>query len=310
MAPSDPTVADLIRRAREHRFELFAASTALDESGMDFVVAHAADADGTPWILKAPRREDVIVRADTERRVLNLVEPRLPVAVPDWRLFAPDLIAYPRLAGDPAAVVDLELGDWRWRFNQASPPEAFLESLAGALAELHRIDPVEAEAERVVTLRIGDLRAATSERIDKARDGLNVSDAVWRRWHEWIADDSSWPSEATLVHGDLHPGHVLVDDGHRVVGLIDWSEAHVGDPATDFSLLYASIGFDALKALLDRYSAAGGHVWPKMAHHVVERWAAYPAVIAEFARSTGNDESMELAQALVDETAALMAGRL
>lgn len=310
MVPAELTVADLIRRAREHRFELFAASKELDKSDSDFVVAHAEDVAGVPWVLKAPGSEDVIVRADIERRVLNLVQSHLPVAVPDWRLFAPDLIAHPRMAGAPAAVVDLELGDWRWRFSQASPPELFLESLAVALAGLHRIDSSQATAEGVITLRIDDLRAVTSERIDQARDGLNVPDAVWRRWHEWITDDSCWPSAATLVHGDLQPGHILVDEEHRVVGLTDWSEAHVGDPATDFSLLYASIGFDALKALIDRYGAAGAHVWPKMAHHVVERWVAYPAVIAGFARTTGNDESMQLAQALVDETAALMSGRL
>jgi macrolide phosphotransferase len=303
----EPTVESLLRQVREHGFNLRETKSDLDESGADFVVANAIDDSGSAWIVKAPRRADVAVRADGERRVLDFVRPHLPVDVPDWRLFTPEVIAYPRVSGHPAAVVDLDVGDWVWRFDPAAPPDTFLGSLAAALAALHRVDPRDAAAASLIVLRPDDLRVATAERVHKAREGLSVPEAVWRRWHEWLADDSSWPSQVVVVHGDLHPGHMLLDDEQRVTGILDWSEAHVGDPATDFSLLYASIGLDALTSLLGRYAAAGGHVWPRMAHHIVERWCAYPAVIADFARMTGDDQPMQLAQALVDESASAMA---
>jgi aminoglycoside phosphotransferase (APT) family kinase protein len=38
----------------------------------------------------------------------------------------------------------------------------------------------------------------------------------------------------TLIHGDLGPHHVVIRDD-RVVGVIDWSDARVGDPAIDLS---------------------------------------------------------------------------
>ena len=307
MTDPDVRVAELLRLARQHGFELSAARPDLDESGADFLVAHANDNAGMPWIAKAPRRPDVVTRADAERRALLLLRDHLPVEVPDWRLFSSDLIAYPRVPGHPAAVIDDQLGDWVWRFDREAPPDAFLDSLAAGLATLHRIDPSLAVDAQLIVLHPDDIRAATAERVDRARDGLTIPDGVWRRWHEWIGDDGSWPSRAVLVHGDLHPGHVLVDDTGRVTGILDWSEAHVGDPATDFSLLYASVGLEALSALLGRYTAAGGHVWPRMAHHIVERWCAYPAVIADFARLTGDAAPMQLAQALVDQTAAGMA---
>src|SRR5690606_6934990 len=118
----------------------------------------------------------------------------------------PELIAYPRVPGDPAAIVDSDLGDWVWRFDQAAPPDLFLDSVAGALAALHGIDPDEAADAQLIVLRPDDIRAATAERVDRARDGLRVPDPVWRRWHEWLTDDGSWPSHAAVVHGDLHPG--------------------------------------------------------------------------------------------------------
>jgi hypothetical protein len=40
-----------------------------------------------------------------------------------------------------------------------------------------------------------------------------------------------------------------------------------------------------------------------MEEHVVESWAAYPAVIAEFALRSGEEGPRQLGQALVDATA-------
>jgi len=38
----------------------------------------------------------------------------------------------------------------------------------------------------------------------------------------------------SLIHGDLGPHHVVIRDD-RVVGVIDWSDARVGDPAIDLA---------------------------------------------------------------------------
>ena len=43
-----------------------------------------------------------------------------------------------------------------------------------------------------------------------------------------------WRFQTTVVHGDLWAEHVLVDDG-RVVGVLDWAEAKVADPADDLA---------------------------------------------------------------------------
>ena len=39
---------------------------------------------------------------------------------------------------------------------------------------------------------------------------------------------------ATMIHGDLHPGHIMVDNQANVTGLIDWTEATHSDPSMDF----------------------------------------------------------------------------
>lgn len=84
----------------------------------------------------------------------------------------------------------------------------------------------------------------------------------------------------------------------------------MGDPATDFTVQFATIGREAIAAMLRRYQSGGARVWPRMLDHVAEMWSAYPAVVAEFAVLTGEDAHRALGQSLVDATAKELAGRL
>lgn len=48
----------------------------------------------------------------------------------------------------------------------------------------------------------------------------------------WLADHAPLPQAVTLVHGDFKPGNMLLRDG-RIVALLDWETAHLGDPVED-----------------------------------------------------------------------------
>lgn len=48
----------------------------------------------------------------------------------------------------------------------------------------------------------------------------------------------------TLVHGDLGGGNLRFVEG-RLVGVIDWDEAHLGDPAADLASIAVTVGWDA-----------------------------------------------------------------
>jgi aminoglycoside phosphotransferase (APT) family kinase protein len=70
-------------------------------------------------------------------------------------------------------------------------------------------------------------------------------------------DRIDWP-EPALVHDDFWPGNVIFRSG-RAVGVVDWSNAEVGDPRADVSQcridLAFIIGLDAADAFLDAYQA-------------------------------------------------------
>lgn len=71
-----------------------------------------------------------------------------------------------------------------------------------------------------------------------------------------------WPlparNEPVLLHGDFWPGNVLWRDG-RIVAVIDWEEAKLGDPLSDVAISRLDIlwayGIDAMHAFTDRYRA-------------------------------------------------------
>ena len=59
-----------------------------------------------------------------------------------------------------------------------------------------------------------------------------------------------------LVHGDLGPEHLLVDDSGHLAGIIDWEDASVGDPAIDFAGLWRSTGAQVTRRILAAYQSA------------------------------------------------------
>lgn len=294
--PPPTTVAELLARARRHGLELEAESEALETTGLDFVVALARDAEGTAWVVRAPRRADVVAAAEIEARALRLVLPRLPVAVPDWRVHAADVIAYPRIAGTPAISLTAEGPVWSI-VDPSAPAAAFLESLARALAALQAIAPETAAKAGVRTTTMAATRAALAASMAATRELLQPSPRVWARWQRWLERDALWPEHVALVHGDLHPGHLLLADDARLLGVLDWTEARVDDPAIDLALLYGCFGREALGRLVERFAAAGGRTWPGLVEHAIERWAAFSVLGAEWALRTGQTDALSHARA-------------
>lgn len=288
-------IQEMLEIAGKHGVNLNPEGIEMNESGMDFLVGFAEEAEtGARWILRKPRRSDVLDRADNEARVLKLIQSHLPVDVPDWRIYTPELIAYPLLGGQPAASVSME--GYAFNMDAENPGEPFVHSLAEALVALHGIDH---DAARAAGLRVKspqEVREETARNMDDIKGRLGVSEPLWERWQKWLGDDSYWPTHSALIHGDLHPPHILIDERVRVTGLLDWTESEVASPAKDFVLYYAIYGEHNLRVLLDRYEQAGGVVWPRMFDHIVEQHAAYPVLIAQFALLTGQEEYMTMAR--------------
>lgn len=65
------------------------------------------------------------------------------------------------------------------------------------------------------------------------------------------------------VHGDLYPRHLLLDAEKRLCGVIDWGDAHLGDPALDLSLVWSFLPPESHGLFREVYGDCDAAAWDR-----------------------------------------------
>jgi aminoglycoside phosphotransferase (APT) family kinase protein len=63
------------------------------------------------------------------------------------------------------------------------------------------------------------------------------------------------------VHGDAYACHYLADQDHNVCGVIDWGDAHLGDPALDISIAFGFLPAGARDEFRAAYGGPDEDTW-------------------------------------------------
>lgn len=230
-----------------------------------------------------------------KKKILRLVGKHLLIAVPDWKIAGPALVAYPLLENKPVITFDPETYEVTWNIDQER--SRFVHSLAGVLVQLHQIPVQEAESIGIKSLTPDQLRQEVAANVETVRRELGISAALETRWRAWLDNDGLWPDFTTFIHGDLYAGHMLATNDGEITGIIDWSEGQVSDPSIDFSGHISVFGEESLKELIRCYEKSGGKVWDNLFEQAVERHAAASLSYGVFAINTGSDKHIEAAKA-------------
>jgi len=285
--------AELLARAAAHGLQLQPRTLRHNDAGLDFHVAYAHDVHGRQWVLRVPRRPDVRAAVEQEQAILAFASRHLPVAVPDWHVVSPDLVAYPLLPGRPGLTIQGE--DVVWHLDPGS--EQYAAGLGRLLAALHAAPVDEAEGVGVEVRSPEEVRQRWSEDIDRVAAEFDVHPGLRRRLGAWLEDDGLWPEETVFTHGELYPAHVLIEDDDAVSGVLDWTTARVDDPARDFMYQHAFAPPEAFAATVAAYAEAGGRDWPRLEERCAALMAAGPVGYGVFALTTGREEHRVAAQA-------------
>jgi aminoglycoside phosphotransferase (APT) family kinase protein len=64
-----------------------------------------------------------------------------------------------------------------------------------------------------------------------------------------------WTGQPLWIHGDLHPGNLLVHE-RSIAAVLDFGDLTAGDPATDFAVAWMAFSTPARRLLFE--SASGG----------------------------------------------------
>lgn len=227
-------------------------------SGWDYDVYRAGG-----WAFRFPRRAERSGDADWEipllRRVAPLMASRgVAVPVPERRASAEGLFPYPVTAHR-----------WIPGRDASELPHAVVRDqlplLGRCLRALHDLPPQELRA-----LGVRPMGWPMARRLEETRDDLSElegrlgpDDREIRSLMDRMASlpAAEVPAEPSgpprMLHADLAAEHILMDPATgRLTGLIDWSDASLGDPANDFVGVAAAWGREGLERALEGYGPA------------------------------------------------------
>jgi aminoglycoside phosphotransferase (APT) family kinase protein len=214
-------------------------------------------------IFRFPRREIALPLLEAEWCALPKLASRLPlpIPVPQWKgsptsNFPWPFIGYRLIPGFTACYANL-LEDER---------SALAEPIAQFLAILHATPKSEISQCNIP----GDNQSRIdgnllTPKIIKNFEELSLLGLLGNKKQLEITIQNLQhfraPVNSFVVHGDFYVRHLLVDKNHHLVGVIDWGDIHLGDPAIDLSIAHSFLPAQAHKLFMKVYGDISEETW-------------------------------------------------
>ena len=236
---------------------------------------------GDNLAVRVPRRAASAALIEHEQRWLPELSPKLPLPVP-----------VPLRVGRPGCGFPWSWSVVPWFPGQSAllaPPRdvvATAVALGRFLRALHQPAPDNAPPNpwRGVPLVA---RAKTVREHLHQLDGLVDRAAVLGLW-ERVLSTPPWSGRPLWIHGDLHPGNLLVSGG-RLSAVIDFGDLAAGDPATDLSVMWMLLPPSARPAFL---ASARGELDPLDDHTLMRARGWALALGLAYLANSRDDEAL------------------
>ena len=239
-------VPALVSRIRNEFPELEFGKATLSDEGEDHAVVLLDDR----WVFRFPRTAKAAARGASERRLLSQINARAKVATPNYEKVARagDFSGYRMIPG-------VELSEEAFEGLTHSDQEHVLREIGDFLRLLHA-QPVE-----MVSGQAGDFEDAVgfvalhAERRERLAAGLgaNLMKSADRFYEALPAAVAT--SQRVVIHRDFTEDHILLHPTEaRLAGIIDFTDAGLGDPAFDFTFLW-SYGLHAPEIVARSYGS-------------------------------------------------------
>lgn len=214
-------------------------------------------------IFRFPRREISVSLLETEWSLLPKLALRLPLPIPNpkWRgsptsRFPWPFIGYQMLTGCTACYANLSEEE---RGRLAEP-------IANFLVNLHATPPSIVSECQIA----GDNHSRIDWKIliptiIKNIEDLSLLNLLENRTKLELLIESLYdlrpPMNSVVVHGDFYVRHILINESHNLVGVIDWGDIHVGDPAIDLAIAHSFLPKIAHANFRKAYGVISEETW-------------------------------------------------
>lgn len=276
VAPVDALSARVIGHGRSN------ITYAISDSGS----SGAGDSATRTWVLRRPPLSHVLPTAHDMAREFRVMSALYPTGFP-----VPRPLAYcedAAIADRPFYVMSFvdgfvatDLAEFERRYD-AAVRERVARDLIGTLVSLHLTDPSSVGladfgkpkgfAERQVSRWVKQLEKS------KTRELPELDELASR-----LARSVPPSTPEGIVHGDYRLDNTMLDDSGKIIGVLDWEMATLGDPLADLGMLimYWSDGSPASKVSAPGISS--------IAITALPGFLSREQAIAEYARQSGFD---------------------
>ena len=244
MAAEFTTDAELVRRlVLEQHPDLAHLPLTQVDGGWDNTVFRLGD----ELAIRLPRRSATAALVANEQRWLPELASRLPLPVPT-----------PVRVGRPGSGFPWAWSVVRWLPGTAAfaapsfDRRAVAVALGGFLRALHQPAPSGAPQSPWRSIPLDARTERLHAHLDQLHDSVNRERilALWDR----LVVTPRWSGPPMWIHGDLHPGNLLIHDS-ALAAVIDFGDIACGDPATDLSVMWMLLPPEHREALFE----AAGH---------------------------------------------------
>lgn len=219
---------------------------------------HQLFAAGEEWLVRFPKRAEGASWLERELSILKVVTETVTAGVPKPELTAPpsDAFPYPFITYRRIPGIGADL-------TSVSDPVGLAADIGRLLDALHRVDP-----DRISPTPVGWERLTLEH---ERTNLLSCADAAARlltpdlagRAEAYLTGAAPVPARQfprRFIHNDICPDHLIVDPTTgRLNGIIDFTDAMVGDPVLDFVGLVGLGGQPFIDQVLANYALALGH---------------------------------------------------
>jgi len=196
-------------------------------------------------IFRFPKYEKGVDGLRHEHAILRAARPRVPLATPEYIYHNLDdevgraFVGYRKLPGSPLWPADFR------RIADARTIDRLAAGIASFLQALHAVPPetVDIPQEPSDSPAVWREMFARFEQVVFPR--LTAEARAWttEQFDAFLGDEKQFAFDNVLRHGDMGSSNTLYSaQERRVVGMIDFGHAGIGDPAVDFAGLYVCFG--------------------------------------------------------------------
>jgi len=211
------------------------------DSGDDFLVFEI----NSEWMFRFPRNEATQRALEKEMTFLAKFGHLSPLPVPNYQYAGDGFAGYAKIHGR-------QLSNELFQRLSGNIREKIAEQLGGFLSAMNKFSLEEAHKIGLTHGWNGIHHSNGAIFLEKVAPLLSLSTRgkATRCMEDLLAEEF----EGKVIHGDFYlPDHVFFDEGQIQLGVIDFADANIYDPAHDFQSIVEIGGEDFFEAVLKHY---------------------------------------------------------